>query len=478
MPVRGLLRGFASLAGAMFVTQAIGFIALAVASRKLGPSDLGAANFATNLAIYFAIPANFGLALLGIRDVAREPKHAREVVGQIMFLRLALGAIAFVVLLVLAPLIAADQRSEELLPLAALAIPLDGLGGEWALLGAERRGFVALARLAGQVVYAALLVTLIVPGLAGARQFVLFSVLAVVITSLATHVRVWQVIGRPRVRFRLTDLVHRARASVPLGIAVVMVQVSLTVGVVMLGYLDSAAAVGQFGVAQKLPLALYGVVQLWSSTLYPQAAKLMRDDRRALRGQVSLFTGLSLALGLPFAVGAVLLGPDLVPLLFGAKYGPAGEAFVLISLALALSLVTVNVGAVLAAGGMERRYASGRTMGAAVAVASNGLLIPLFGLDGAAAATIASEAAVLAFMLVVYRRAIGAVEVDLGRVVRSAAATTVMVAALLAVGDGTNPAIRVVIGLAVYLVGAAAFGVVDRAELHRLMTRGEPTSPA
>lgn len=479
MGTRRLLGGFAALAGAMLVTQAVGFAALAVASRQLGPGSLGAANFATSLSTYFAIPANFGLALLGMRDVARHPDRAEEIMGEILTLRIAIAVGAGATMALTAPVIAANGHIEALIPLAALAIPFDALSGEWALLGAQRRGSVAVARLAGQALYAVLVFVFLTGGLTGAREYIYYSVASIAVTSAITQVRAWQLVGRPRLGGPLRGLGARARASIPLGIAVVMVQINFSVGILMLGYLESAAAVGQFTVAQKLPLALYAVIQLWSATLYPQAARLMVDRREQLRGHVALFSSLSCALGLPLTAGAILVGPDLIPAMFGARYGPAGTVFVLIAASLAVSLVTVNVGSVLAAGGQERAYAAGRTLGALVSVVACAVAIPLLGLDGAAVALVVAEAAVLAFMVQRYRGAVGPVALQWGRVARGAGATAVMVAALLVLGDGTGVAVRLVAGIATFSVAALALGVVRRDELRRIVpSRPAPEVPA
>ncbi len=58
--LRRVARGFTVLALATTATQAIGFVALAVAARRLGPENLGAFSFAQSLAVYFAIPMDFG----------------------------------------------------------------------------------------------------------------------------------------------------------------------------------------------------------------------------------------------------------------------------------------------------------------------------------------------------------------------------------------------------------------------------------
>jgi O-antigen/teichoic acid export membrane protein len=243
----------------------------------------------------------------------------------------------------------------------------------------------------------------------------------------------------------------------------------------MLGYLDSSAAVGQFSVAQKLPIALLGVVQLWSASLYPQAARMMSEHRAELRSQVSLFTTLGLALGLPLAAGAVIVGPGLVTLLFGSAFAPAGRAFVLVMCAVALSLLTVSVSSVLAAGGHERRYAVGRTLGAVASIAGNAVAIPLAGVDGAAATMVFAEFVVLIYMLRRYQRVVGPLALDIDRVLRAVGATAIMAGAVL-LTSGLGVGGQVALGIAVYAVAGVVTGLIRREELRQLLRRAPATA--
>jgi O-antigen/teichoic acid export membrane protein len=241
---------------------------------------------------------------------------------------------------------------------------------------------------------------------------------------------------------------------------------------VMLGYLDSTAAVGQFAVAQKLPLALYGVVDLWSATLYPQVARLIISDRERLRGQIEVFMTLSLAVALPLCVGGALTGHDLIPRLFGSAYTSADTAFALLLAALSIALLTVNLGSVLAAGGQERRYALAVSAGAVANVLVNFISIPLLGIDGAAAATIAAEVAILVFVARRYRIVVGPLRLDLPRLARIALAVVIMAGVLAALGSSVNVFPRIVIGAFAYVGAALALGVITRSELRMLRAGG------
>jgi O-antigen/teichoic acid export membrane protein len=293
----------------------------------------------------------------------------------------------------------------------------------------------------------------------------------VLITSLSTRVYAWRVVGRPRFTLDWQSLRRRATASAPLGIAVVMSLIYISVGTIMLGYFKGPSAVGQYSVGWKIPLALLGVAQLWSATLYPQVAKLITDRRDELRAQIKLFSSLGIAVALPLGVGATILGPDLIPALFGSRYDLAGEAFRVMAWALAVSLLTYNVGTVLAAGGAERQYAVGRTLGAAVAVVVNLAAIPLWGVLGAATAVVAAECSVLVYMVYRYRQLMGNMEVDWRRVSAAAAATAVMAGALLITGETVGVGFRLAIGAGVFAVAALATGAVRRDELAPLLRR-------
>jgi O-antigen/teichoic acid export membrane protein len=465
MPVRKVLRAFAGLAGAMLVTQVVGFVALAVAARRLGPEALGAATFVLSVVTYCGLLANFGVGILAVRDIARDPGRAADIAGEVIALRAVLLAGMAAVLVVGAPWIAADDATRVLLPVATLVIVLEAISGEWTLLGLQRSAPVALARLTGQLAYGALVVLTLGGGLDGAREFVLYTALSVFITVAMTQAVAWRVTGRPRVHFRRSVLRRRLIEGAPLGLAVLAIQGYLAIGSVLLGYLKGIAEVGQYGVAQKIPLALFGIVNLWSATIFPQATRLIAEDPERLRRQVGAFLSLNLAVAFPLGVGGTFTGEDLIPRLFGDAYEPAGTAFILLMWGLALSVPTATIGGVLAATGHERRYAAGVAIGALASVAVSLVTIPRYGAPGAAGATIVAETAILVLLTRRYRRVIGPIEFDARRIGRMACAALVLAVALLALPDDLDVLVRIPLGAAVYAGALLGLGAVRPSEI-------------
>lgn len=459
-----VLRGFALLGGASIFTQLVGFAAYVVAARALGPADFGAASIALSLAIYVAIPANFGLTITASRDLAREPARRREVLSEILVLRTGLGIACGAALALAAPLLAANDDTRRLLPLAALSVVATSLSGEWALLGLERRGAVALTRFVGQAAYGVLVLAAISSGFPGAREYVLFTVLSMLLTSVLSQVLAIRSIGRPTAMPAKTVMRRRITSSAPLGLVLVMVQVYLTLGLIVVGYVKGAADAGQFAVAQKIPLALYGINDLWNATLFPLAARLMATDREGLRRQVGVFVSLGVGVSLPLVVGGALLADDLVPRLFGREFSPAAPSFAVMLVGIALAFVTVNFVSVLVAADDERQYAIAMTLGAVATLVLDLVLVPTVGIVGAAIAIVCAELAILTYVLRRYRAVVGAVPVERRRMTRIVGATAVMGATLAAL-HGTDVLLRLGVGAAVYVLAALALGVIGRGAL-------------
>ena len=71
--IRGAVRGFAALAGATVAGQIIGFVALAIVARRVGPENLGDYAFAAVFTSYVLVVTDLGLSVYGTREIAREP---------------------------------------------------------------------------------------------------------------------------------------------------------------------------------------------------------------------------------------------------------------------------------------------------------------------------------------------------------------------------------------------------------------------
>jgi len=468
--VRRAVTGFVAMSAATLLAQVIGFFVLAVIARRLGPDGLGSYSFALNLAGYFAIPANFGVTALATRELARDPERARPLLGEVMVLQAALCAVPYVLLVALAPVLAADQASREIIPIVGLTFVLEAASLAFVLFGFQRLGALAVARVAGAVTFAVLTVLFVGEGDTVPLSWIHLA--GVAATSAITAVAVLRMAGRPVVTVGVRDLVRRFRVGVPLGLVGVMITVYYTADSVMLGYLKDTETVGQYAVAYRIPLAILAFAALWGSVLLPHFSAVAQRSGREVSEQIGYFASVALAVSMPMLAGALIVGEQLIPGLFGADFERAATPFVVLMFAAALVPFSINWGTGAIALGDERHQAIAVTLGAALNVGANFAVIPAYGMTGAAATTVAAEVVVFAYVLVRVRRLVGDPPLDLGRIARAAAATAVMAAVLLVVvPEGWTAGTKVVIGAAVWALCAAPLRVIEPAELRKLLTR-------
>ena len=468
--MRRAVTGFVALGAATLFAQVIGFFMLAVIARRLGPQDVGSYSFAMNLMGYFAIPSNFGITALATRELARDPERVKPLLGEVVALQAALSALPYLALVALAPVIAIDDTSEGLIPIVGLTFALEAASLGWVLFGFQRFTLAAIARAVGAAVFAVLAFLFVQAG--DTTPLAWIHLAGVAATTVITAVAVLKLTGRPRLEVSFGDLLRRFRLGIPIGVSAVMISIYYTVDSLLLGYLEGVEEVGLYAVAYRIPLAILAFAGLWGSVLFPHFSALAERSPRELREQIGYFGSLALVASLPLLVGTVIVGEQLIPGLFGPEFDRAGPPFVILMLAASLVVFTVGWGTAALALGDERHYAYAVTLGAVTNLVANFIVIPPFGMEGAAAATVGAEIVVFVYVFVRVRRIAGGAPLDLGRIGRTAVATAVMAAVLLLlVPDAWTAGLKVAIGVAVFTAAALPLRVVQPAEVRALLRR-------
>lgn len=464
--MRRLAASFLKLAGASAIGQLIGFAVLAVVSRRIGASNLGAYGFAANLVSYCSLPVS-GIGLLAVRDVARDAESRARVLDRTMSLLVPYGLLASVAIFVFAPAIAPTRLDGTMLRILSLTPLVSATSLEWLLQGGSRFTALALIRVSGQLVYGIGAVLLIGSGRSGLYWYAAMNLIGVGATVAGSWLLGARRKGWPRLRVRVREAACILRQSVPFSLSIVMISVYYSIDFVLLGYLASSRSVGEYVAAYKVPMALLGLGSVWVGVFFPHAARVSGS---ALRRHIGQSTTATLILFVPLCVGGLALGPALMVLLFGGQFAAAGTPFELLMIAVLLGGIDANFGQVLLARDEQRRFALNVTAGAVVNVALNFALIPGLGTAGSALATIAAETVVLALMVQRINSTVGTPSVDWRRAGGGVAASAVMAAALIAT-PGWPVIPRLCLGVAVFALASVPAGALKLADRRHVIGR-------
>ncbi len=448
------------------LNKGIDFAFAMVRLRILSPAGEGSYTFAISFYVIFEILVRFGLGTLLTRDVAQDRSQARGYLANVTVLRvvlwvLSLPLLAFVMFLFgrWGSMTAAEATAIGLFSLALLFASLgDGVN---AVFNAYEQMEIPAVVASGTALAKVTLGTLVLlppfewgfVGLAGVS----------VVMNLVQAVWLYWLMRRklpvePATRTDLDRGLQRKMLglSTPLMLNHMLAHIFFRIDVWIIMPLAGAAAVGYYGAAYKYIDGLNVIPSYFTLAIFPLMARYARADQgegkpSALLRSYILALRFLFMLSLPLAILVTFTATPLIRLLGGSEYLPQS------ALALQILIWSIPIGFtnsitqyVLIAVNQQRYLTRAFVMGVVFNIVANLILVPRFGINGAAIVTIFSELALLVpFMISVYRY-VG--PLPWVRILWQPLAAGVVMVAVLGLGQplGLSLLVRVILGVAAY----------------------------
>ncbi len=402
-----LLRGAATLVSGRLVVAALGFGATILVVRTLSPTGWGQFTFIFGLLYLVSALSDLGVgrvALAGVMDEAADPaRFAGAYVG----LRAALGVAGYAIAVGIAAaagypgvVVAGTAIAGVVLVLATISHALDVV-----FQARHRLSVPAIAQVVGQLAQVALVAALAARG-AGLLLFMLPAVLFEVV-ALAYRITRLEPGLRPRPAVALPVWGRLLRDAAPLSVGLILATALFRIDVVMLSALDSFPAVGVYGIATKFVDLAHFAPSAVTTAALPILVATWAVRPEAFAHTVRRAATVLALVGALFLVEFGLFAEDVIRLLYGDEYAVGALATQLVVTGEVLAFFGALGLAVLVASGRTRAYPIAGAVGVGMNVGLNFWLIPSRSYEGAAIATLATEAVVTALLLFVTLRAVG-----------------------------------------------------------------------
>ena len=454
--------------GARVATVALGVFTTALLARHLGASGFAAFNYAIAWGLLFAPLTDFGLRQAAVNRLSVREVSPSEIAGSLLLLRAIMAVVFGAVAAVLAVATSPDETvligslivcvSMVLaVPSALAAVVQTAMKPGWTIINNASSSLswatvclIMIAFDAGPV--------LLVAGITAAGLF--SSLLQAWLAKKLTT------IGRPT-RAAVSSLL---RLSIPLGLGAVAVAIYYRLDSILVYQISGSEEAGFYAAAYRLvdqvqiiPIAIVGA-------LFPLISEAAAKNPERLRRFVASAWEILLGLAFPIvAIGMVLAHP-LAGLLFGAEFeGPTGTVLILIWPVVIAIFLGYLGGALVPAVNLVKVWTFIAFGGVILCVVLCLLLIPPFGANGAAIATVATEFPVMvATLWITCRRA--HLHLPLGRVVRMVAAAAAA-GAVAYLGGRISLFLGIAAGGLVYLLLLQLTRVLDLPVLLRAIRR-------
>ncbi len=386
-------RNTAYLTLASVAQKVLSFFYFLVVARVMGSEDTGGYFLALSLITLSQVVADAGLSSVVTRSVASEKEHAIDTVRRAIGVKVPALFLACVAAIVASHVLGYDAQTRLLVLLALPILLADSIS---ILCYATLRGLHTLAY-ESIGLFLGQFTTLVVGGIALAmfpdtRVLILALLCGSVTNFLLSIHQISKRLGWGAFKpdFRAASFKTTLRESAPFLLAAVFVKLYSSLDVQFLYHYLGQAAVGVYGVAYKFTYAFQFIPLAFSAALFPQLSKLIGEDKR---GEAALILERAfrymLIIGTPLAFGlAAVAGPAI--LLAGEEYAAGAAVLAILPLALIPSFLDIPVGSVLNAGHRQGVKTALFGLTLVVNLILNAVLVPRFGMMGAAYASIVS----------------------------------------------------------------------------------------
>jgi polysaccharide transporter, PST family len=400
---RPILRNLFALGGAQVVTTITAMITTIILARVLGPAAYGILGFGVALISYFGLAVNIGMDAHAVRVIARTPAHGNSVVKMLIFSRVLLAATFATALMVAVPLMGWSEQVQTVVKIQCLGLFGVALTLDFFYQARQKMEIVAFRQVAAAI---AGMVAVVLWVREADDLFLAASVpITAHILSAAALCVYFLLISRGGAgKLPILSRANFVKRSLPIALMGVLTTIYVNLDIVILGFLVGESEVGLYVAASKILAVAVIVPNLLHSVFYPALAEVMDDDVARERMVENLIRVLAFFGGAVGVAGAVLV-PVLLPLLFGAAYVDAEWALRLLMANSVFVYLSVAFGTFLLAAHCDKAYTVILGIGAGLNIGLNFILIPIYGIEGAAAATLATQIVVWMSVMGVAKKA-------------------------------------------------------------------------
>ena len=384
-----ILDNISALAIAQIVAMVAGFFSTAWVARSLGPEGYGIIGFGAAFISYFAIIVVLGTDYYGNREIAQNPDKAQALAAKIIGLRLVLATVALTIYLAVIYFIDRSQPVKIVMLTQAIGLIFTVIAIDFIFEGRQRMRAIAV-RVGGSSVVSLVCILLFVRG---SEDVYVAAAIPVMATGIGT---VWLVglahkkIVPLRISFNRLALTTVFKDCAPIAIAGFMAALFLNIDIVMLGFWRSEVETGLYAGMARLYLLAFALGNLVTAAFRPAIAAAFPDPGSMVR-QYSANVTMVLLFGFPIVAGLIAFPGEIVALIFGAEFAAGADALVILQIAGMFGHIGIAAGVALIAWHDHLAQMWCHAAAALTNIALNIYLIPLYGIEGAAWATLIAQ---------------------------------------------------------------------------------------
>lgn len=373
------------LTASNLTSRALRLLIIVYAARVLGTSSWGAFSYITSIAGFFVVFSDLGINPWITRESARSPNLQDSHIATAIVLRCVLLFLFSIVFIIAIPLFPSIPERMSLVIILTAVTVFDSLRDIAAAIvrGIEKIEIEAQSQIITNSVIAILGFFFLL-----AHPTNISLALAYLIATIVGTVSYF--FSLKKLFYGLFRFVHWSaipsivRMALPFSITALMVAIMTNTDTILIGMFRSIHDVGLYSAIQRLIQTAYLIPGLIVTPLFPLMSRVAQHDQTLLKKIVEKSIHLIILLSLPLVSIGMTYAREIIDLVYGSDYREATVSFGILALSILFYFIYVVTSTIFYSLNDQRAILTLSIIGVMSTILLDILLIPRFGIGGAA----------------------------------------------------------------------------------------------
>ena len=368
------------------ITTLLGSLLVGIfVARYLGPEQYGLMNYVFSYIMLFQVFATFGLDNIEIREEAKSPEDKNKIIGTAFYLKIILALLTIVAIIVITQLSEADVFTRSMIYVYSLSIIMN-------TFGVIRNHFTSLVW-NEYVVKTEILRTFVGAGIkivlllihAPLWGFICATLFDTILLAGGYITSYQKKIGRISLwEFDTSTTIYLIKQSFPLLLSGAAIIIYQKIDQVMLGNMLDKQSVGFYSVAGKFTELCIFIPTILAQTITPILVKLYDNNANDYTKKAQSFMNLTIWGTIILCVIVCIFAAPLIKYTFGHQYIPSIPLLQIMIFKVIGYAFAQTTGSLIVIEKKQQFVVVRNIIGCVIAIGLNFVLIPLWGIKGAA----------------------------------------------------------------------------------------------
>lgn len=387
-------------------SSVIGFVSsfffLMYSTRYLGSEKYGILSFAIAFASITIFMADIGIASVIVRDVARDKERTQKYFGNSVLLKIILAIITLVSTAAIGFVLNYPSSTMQIVLLITLSlIAVSFYGIVSSIISAyEVMEYISLGSIIfnlSMLIFALLAIHLGVDVYGFSYVYLISSIISLGYYAFIALKKIPQ----PKWDIDLSLWKYMIKEAIPFGLSSVFIRIYYYIDTVMISLMisNSNEAMGWYNAAYRMVLVLSFIPVTFLGAIYPIMSNYYVTSDKNLGFIFERSFKYLMALAIPIGVGTIILGDQLIFLIYGPEFEASAIALKILVWSEVLIFLNSVFGNLFNSINRQAIVAKQTMLAAALNIIINIIVIPEYSYVGASAATVATQIFSFSFLL-------------------------------------------------------------------------------